>query len=214
MYLHKTSQIIQRAFPNFVWHKATSEKIIYLTFDDGPIPNETEYVLDLLQLAGAKATFFCVGDNVRKHPDIFKRILREGHEVGNHTYNHLNGWNSNLDTYIQNVEACRQVMTQVAKDAGIPLKLRFFRPPYGRLSPQQSGVIKETYQVVMWDVLTGDFDAKLDPIQCYNKAIKNTEQGSIVIFHDSLKAARTMRHVLPLYLDYFLNKGYRFAALS
>ncbi len=213
MYLHKTAHFIQKAFPSFLWQKPTSEKVLYLTFDDGPIPSETEFVLDTLKLFSAKATFFCVGDNVRKHPSIFGRILHEGHQVGNHTYNHLNGWSTCPQTYLENVGTCTTIMQNTANLLGLDLKVRLFRPPYGRLSRPQSQAIRQQYDIVMWDVLTGDFDQDLSPVVCYEKAVKNTEYGSIIIFHDSLKASRTMRFVLPLYLDYFANLGYRFAAL-
>ena len=203
MYLVKTPKFIQSLFPNFHWKVPTSEKIIYLTFDDGPIPEVTPWVLEQLAQVDAKATFFCVGDNVRKHPEVFQQVLEAGHKVGNHTYNHLNGWTTENIPYFHNVRHCAQLV-----------KSEFFRPPYGRLMPRQSQFLQRHYQIIMWDVLSGDFDQKITQEQCLQNVLQKTQAGSIVVFHDSLKAFDNLSYVLPRALEHFSELGYRFEALS
>lgn len=212
MYWHKTNILIKRFWPEFEWHVPIAPpKTLYLTFDDGPIPYVTDFVLETLQKHDAKATFFCVGDNVEKHPAILERILAQGHQVGNHTFNHLNGWNTPDELYLENIERCKEVLNQyqAASDKLKPL----FRPPYGRLSATQAKVLRPFYRLIMWDVLTADFDNTLSEQKCLRRAIQYTESGSIVVFHDSLKAERNLRYVLPRYLAYFRRAGYQFATL-
>lgn len=206
MYFHKTNFLFRLFYPHFLWIKPPDKKVIYLTFDDGPIPGVTQFVLDALDQYGAKATFFCVGDNVAKHPTVYQQILFAGHAVGNHTFNHLNGWKTDAHSYLSNVEQCSKAMN-------LPQRA-LFRPPYGRVTKEQQQSILREYQVVMWDVLTGDFDRNLLPEKCLKKSIKYTEDGSIVIFHDSLKAEQNLRYVLPRYLEHFAKQGYRFEALT
>ncbi|MBV6652716.1 MAG: polysaccharide deacetylase family protein [Mameliella sp.] len=203
MYLVKTPQIIQNLFPNFTWKIPTNEKVIYLTFDDGPIPAVTPWVLEQLRKYDAKATFFCVGDNIRKHPDVFKQVLNEGHAVGNHTFNHLNGWTTENIPYFHNVRHCATRMDSV-----------LFRPPYGRLKPKQAQFLQRHYRIVMWDVLSGDFDPKISSEQCLSNVINNAEPGSIVVFHDSLKAEDKLREVLPQVLEHYTALGYHFGKLN
>lgn len=203
MYLVKTPSFIQNLFPNFTWRIPTGEKVIYLTFDDGPIPEVTPWVLAQLRAFGAKATFFCVGDNVRKHPDIFKQVIAEGHVVGNHTFNHLNGWATENIKYFHNVRHCANLV-----------KSGLFRPPYGKLKPGQAQFLQRHYRIVMWDVLSGDFDQHLQPEQCYQNVVGKATNGSIVVLHDSLKAAKNLRYCLPKILAYFADKGFRFEALD
>ena len=203
MYLVKTPKFIQSLFPNFTWKVPTTEKVIYLTFDDGPIPEVTPWVLEQLEAYEAKATFFCVGENVKNHPEVFELVQQAGHAVGNHTYNHLNGWGSENIPYFHNVRHCAQLV-----------KTDLFRPPYGRLMPRQAQFLQRHYQIIMWDVLSGDFDPKISAEQCLNNVLHKTRPGSIVVFHDSLKAFDKLQKVLPQILKHFSEKGYRFEALS
>jgi peptidoglycan/xylan/chitin deacetylase (PgdA/CDA1 family) len=203
MYLVKTPQFIQNLFPNFTWRIPSDQKTIYLTFDDGPIPEVTPWVLEELKKYDAKATFFCVGDNIQKHPEVFEAVIDAGHKVGNHTFNHLNGWATENIPYFHNVRHCAQLV-----------KSELFRPPYGRLKPKQALFLQRHYHIVMWDVLSGDFDPKLSEEQCLENVITNSGPGSIVVFHDSLKAEEKLRKVLPTALEYFTSQGYRFESLT
>ncbi len=207
MFLHKSNFLFRWVYPQFLWKIPISEKVIYLTFDDGPIPEVTEYVLSQLAHYQAKATFFCIGDNVRKHPEIFQKLIEGGHSIGSHTFNHLNGWKSgNLD-YIENFEKCTQLLTEKK------VKNNLFRPPYGRIKKAQAVEILKTHSVVMWDVLSGDFSQELSPETVLKKSIRYTENGSIVVFHDSLKARRNLEYALPRYLEHFSGKGFVFKSL-
>ncbi|MBN8677142.1 MAG: polysaccharide deacetylase family protein [Chitinophagales bacterium] len=203
MFFAKTPLLVKALLPQYTWHIPTSEKVVYLTFDDGPIPEATPWVLDLLLQHDAKATFFCVGDNVRKHPEVFQRILQEGHAVGNHTYNHLNGWKTQTFDYLKNVQRCGQMVDS-------PL----FRPPYGALRPSQTRTLKSRYQIVMWDVLSGDYDPEITPEQCLENVLGNVRPGSIILFHDSLKAETRMRYALPKVLEQLGREGWTFRALE
>jgi peptidoglycan-N-acetylglucosamine deacetylase len=204
MYLVKTPQFIQSLFPNYTWRIPTSEKVLYLTFDDGPIPDVTPWVLEQLAQHDAHATFFCVGDNIRKHPEVFQQVVQQGHAVGNHTFNHLNGWVTDDIPYFHNVRHC----------ANLAQHSVLFRPPYGKLKPKQAQFLQRHYRIVMWDVLSGDFDPRLSPEQCLANVVKNVEPGSIVVFHDSLKAEEKLRYVLPRVLEHFAAKGYSFGKLN
>ncbi len=203
MYLVKTPKFIQNLFPNFVWKIPSREKVIYLTFDDGPIPEVTPWVLKTLDQFNAKATFFCVGENVFKHPEVFREVLDQGHSAGNHTYNHLNGWATDNIPYFHNVRHCANLV-----------KSSLFRPPYGRLMPKQAQFLQRHYRIIMWDVLSGDFDPKIDREQCLDNVKMKTRPGSIVVFHDSLKSFEKLQYVLPKVLKHFSEKGYRFEALQ
>jgi peptidoglycan-N-acetylglucosamine deacetylase len=203
MYLSKTPKFIQNLFPGFVWRVPTPDPVIYLTFDDGPIPQVTPWVLDLLSQYGAKGSFFCVGHNIDKHPQVFQRVVAEGHAVGNHTYNHVSGWASDNVPFFHNVRRCAKLVNSA-----------FFRPPYGKLKPRQTQFIQRHYQIVMWDVLSGDFDESITKEQCYLNVIKNAGPGSIIVFHDSLKSEEKLRYALPKVLEFFSKKGYAFEALT
>lgn len=203
MYLVKTPQIIQNLFPNFTWKIPAQEKVVYLTFDDGPIPAVTPWVLEQLKAFDAKGTFFCVGDNVRKYPDVFQQVVDAGHAVGNHTFNHLNGWTTENIPYFHNVRHCANRVNSV-----------LFRPPYGRLKPKQAQFLQRHYRIVMWDVLSGDFDPKISAQQCLSNVVNNAEPGSIIVFHDSLKAKDKLQEVLPKVLRHFAEEGYQFGKLN
>ncbi len=197
MYLVKTPPIVKTIFADFVWHIDTDIKEVYLTFDDGPIPGLTPWVLDVLADFNSKATFFCVGENVKKNRSIFDRIVREGHTIGNHTYNHLNGWNTENEVYLQNVAECDRYM-----------ETNLFRPPYGKMKPSQSSLIKSEKTVVMWDVLSGDFDLSITKEKCLTNVIENYSQGSVIVFHDNIKAEEKLKYVLPSFLEHLAENGF------
>jgi len=203
MYLVKTPKFIQELFPNFTWKIPTEEKVLYLTFDAGPIPGVTPWVLEQLAQYDAKATFFCVGNNIEKHPEVFEEVKAAGHSIGNHTFNHLNGWSSDNLPYFHNIRHCANLTKTI-----------LFRPPYGKLRPRQTQFLLRHYRIVMWDVLSGDFDPNITEEQCLLNVTRNVEPGSIVVFHDSLKAEEKLRYALPKALAYFAEQGYRFEALN
>lgn len=207
MFLHKTNFLMRALYPNFVWRKPSDEKKIYLTFDDGPIPEVTEFVLETLEKYQAKATFFCIGDNISKNPSIFQQIFKDGHSVGNHTFNHLRGWATEDVAYLENVVKCQ---TEIQKN-GHHTKL--FRPPYGRIKLKQANALLPDYEIVMWDVLSGDFSQNLSPEVVLKKTIKHTEAGSIILFHDSIKANERMSYALPRFLEHFSTQGFQFSKL-
>jgi peptidoglycan/xylan/chitin deacetylase (PgdA/CDA1 family) len=210
-YFAKTPWWLKSLYPRCVWDIPAKEKILYLTFDDGPHPTATPYVLDQLQQYNAKATFFCIGKNVAEHGDIYRRVLEEGHRVGNHTFNHYNGWKVRDELYLQNI-----------LQAGKYIDSNLFRPPYGRITRFQVKLltgIKNSpssayFRIIMWDVLSGDFDNTISVAQCARNVIKNVRPGSVVVFHDSEKAFPRMKEALPRVLEYFSKKDYRFDAIG
>jgi peptidoglycan/xylan/chitin deacetylase (PgdA/CDA1 family) len=205
MYLVKSPILLKWYYPTLTWNKSRNEKVIYLTFDDGPIPDVTSFVLNTLKSFNARATFFCIGDNIRKYPAIFEQLKAAGHRVGNHTFNHLKGWKTDDKTYIQNFLECQKL-------TGTDL----FRPPYGRIKKSQIKAIKAQApqtQIIMWDVLSGDFDLNLTPEKCFQNVIKHTNGGSIIVFHDSLKAFDRLQYALPRVLQHFHQLGYTFNTL-
>ena len=202
-------RILPILFPRYTWSKPKRDKVIYLTFDDGPIPDITEWVLDVLQEQHIKATFFCIGDNIRKHPSIFKRILAEGHQIGNHTFNHIKGWNSTLEDYLANVDLCQR---EIQKHRQEPTCL--FRPPYGKIKKNQGKqILAQGFAIMMWTLLTRDYEESLRPEACLKRTLKRLKPGSIIVFHDSLKAERNMKYTLPLLIAYAKEEGYSFARL-
>lgn len=203
MFLASVPNLITKAFPSLIWKIPEREKVLYLTFDDGPIPEATPWVLETLKKHNAKATFFCVGDNVRKHPEIYQQVLDAGHSVGNHTFNHLNGWTTPPKEYIENIE----------KAAGY-IDSNLFRPPRGLIRNPHFQSIKQNYKVIMWNVLSIDYEKKLSPQQCLRNVTKNAKPGSIVVFHDSIKAWKNMSYALPLVLEHFSKLGYQFKSIE
>ena len=225
-YFAKTPIIIQKYFDNYTWKIATDKKEIYLTFDDGPIPEITTWVLQTLAKFNAKATFFCIGDNISKYPDIFKEIINQNHAIGNHTFNHLQGWKTNTYEYLQNIEKTKNLIKRLKIEDQRPktdvkppsnnkqLATNLFRPPYGKISSKQSKtLINKGYEIIMWDVLSGDFDQNLNKESCLQNVTKNVNNGSIIVFHDSEKAFKNLEYTLPKTLEYFTKKGYIFKTL-
>lgn len=201
MYFVKTPWYLKSLYPSLIWD-FPAQGTIYLTFDDGPVPGVTDQVLDMLKMAGAKATFFCIGDNVQKHPDLYQRIINEGHSTGNHTFHHLNGWKTENDQYFNDVELCDDMV-----HSGL------FRPPYGRIGYHQIQEIKKKYKIIMWDVLSGDFDTTINADACTEHVISNATHGSIIVFHDSEKARERVLQTLPVVLNFFGEKGFEFDAI-
>ncbi|TZF81159.1 polysaccharide deacetylase family protein [Pedobacter sp. BS3] len=205
MYLVKTPTLLKWYYNKLTWHKSRTEKKIYLTFDDGPIPDVTPFVLNTLKKFNAKATFFCIGDNIRKHPSIFEAVQADGHAIGNHTYNHLKGWDTPDEVYTENMLKCDELIHS-----------HLFRPPYGRIKRSQVKALKALkpgLDIIMWDVLSGDFDTSLLPENCLKNVTRHTTSGSIVVFHDSLKAFPRLEYALPKALEFWVAQDYSFESL-
>ena len=205
MYPVKTPWIVKRLYPNLLWNRNRDQRCIYVTFDDGPIPIVTPFVLNILKQYDAKATFFCIGENVNKHPDIFEQVKNAGHAIGNHTYNHLKGWKTEDKTYLDNFNKADEL-----------LHTNLFRPPYGRIKKSQIKLLKEVkpdLEIVMWDILSRDYNQKLKPETCLKNVLKHTGNGSIVLFHDSLKAFDRLEYVLPRAMEEWSRKGYEFGVI-
>jgi peptidoglycan/xylan/chitin deacetylase (PgdA/CDA1 family) len=209
MYLVKTPWLLKKLYPECVWDIPVKENVLYLTFDDGPDPEATPFVLDELKKFNAKATFFCLGKNVVEFPDIYKRILFDGHRTGNHSYHHLNGWKVSDKLYFEDIMQARKYI-----DSDI------FRPPYGRITKFQNGLLtksdgkKQLFKIIMWNVLSGDFDFTISPEKCASNVIRNATQGSVIVFHDSQKAFSKIQFALPRVLQYFSDKNYRFEEIK
>ena len=207
-YFIKTPWLIKKIFPSYVWNIPGNVKTIYLSFDDGPHPEITPFVLQELKKYNAKATFFCVGTNVALYPKVYKQIIDEGHAVGNHSHTHPNGWETPVEQYINDV----------AKAANY-IQSNLFRPPYGRIKSKQARGLKsaigsEAVRVIMWDVLSADFDTDFSPQQCLDNVLRNCSNGSIVVFHDSEKAFPNLRYSLPESIKYLAEKGYNFKKIE
>jgi peptidoglycan/xylan/chitin deacetylase (PgdA/CDA1 family) len=205
MYLHKTPKWLGGVFPDILWNINTDAKEIYLTFDDGPVPDVTPWVLEQLEQYNAKATFFMVGDNISKYYMVFTEVLNRQHTLGNHTHNHLNGWNTISQTYIDNISKAEKLLGTNS--------VQLFRPPHGRLKWSQYREIKKSFKIVMWDVLSGDFNSSLSPENCLKNSIRATVPGSVIVFHDSAKSIDKLKYVLPRYLEYFAALNFTFKAL-
>ncbi len=208
MYFIKTPWWLPKLFSqSLIWKMPASiVPTVYLTFDDGPHPVATPFALEALEKYQAKGTFFCIGKNVLAHPEIFKRIKTYGHSVGNHTQNHLNGWHTATATYLANIH-----------DAGSAINSLLFRPPYGRIKRSQVKFLRKSappYKIIMWDILSADFDPNITPQQCLDHVLKHISPGSIVVFHDSAKAWERMSYALPLVLSFCNNKGWICAAIK
>lgn len=208
----KTPFVVKKLFPNYIWEIPTNKKELFLTFDDGPTPSVTDWVLDELKRFNAKATFFCIGNNVRQHPQLFHRILEENHSIGNHTHNHIKGWKTKTNDYLENVfDAEKTIKDQLESS----IQVNLFRPPYGQIKPTQGKKLMELgYKIVMWDVLSFDWEKTVSNQECFDTVVSKSRNGSIIVFHDSLKASNNMKFTLPKVLEYFTEKGYAFRAIS
>lgn len=205
-YLVKTPHLIKLIFRNWVWSFSKKEKALYVTFDDGPTPEVSEWTLNELKKHQAKATFFCIGKNVAQHPKLYQKIIDQGHSIGNHTHNHLNGLKTTTAAYIDNI-AKAEVTLQNNK--------KLFRPPYGKFKRSQAQKLrKKGYKIIMWDVLSADFDTTISPEKCLENVIRYTDNGSIIVFHDSIKARKNLYFTLPKILEYYTEKGYIFKSIS
>lgn len=203
MYLVNAPFFLRWYYPKVTFNRSRKHKKVYLTFDDGPIPEVTPWVLSVLREENVKATFFCVGENITKHPALFQELLDEGHQVGNHTYNHLRGWATDDSTYLNNIARC-QALTQT----------RLFRPPYARAKKSQLQALYPDYEVVFWDVLSGDFDVQLAPEKCYQNVMKHVRPGAIIVFHDNIKAIPRLQYALPKVITALKAQGYTFDILK
>ncbi|WP_405369908.1 polysaccharide deacetylase family protein [Nonlabens sp. Asnod2-A12] len=191
-------------FKNYYWHGNRGEKTVYLTFDDGPTPLVTDYVINLLSQYGFKATFFCIGDKVNRYPETYRLLKNQNHQIGNHTYHHLNAWTTKKNRYLDNIDECSKVA-----------ETKLFRPPYGRItSAVTQRLIKKGYKIVLWDVLSGDFDQSRTSESCLKNLKKNTRNGSIIVFHDSDKSFEKLKVILPEYLAFLKEKGWNSKSIS
>ena len=190
-------------FPGSHWRFNKKEKVVYLTFDDGPIPEITPWVLELLDKYNIKATFFCVGDNVRKHPEIYQQVIDRGHQIGNHTFHHLQGLKKTTKTYLKDV-----------KEASTLIKTKLFRPPHGHMRVPQFFMLRKHFKVVMWDVVTRDYSRLMTSEQVFNNVKKYTRKGSVIVFHDSIKAGNRMKESLPKSIEWLLEQGYSFRLIE
>lgn len=213
-YWIKTNTLIKKIFSNYVWDVSNTENKIYLTFDDGPIPEITEWVLEELKKHDAKATFFCIGNNIEKHPEIFEKVINDGHSVGNHTFNHRNGWKTSTEEYLENTKLCETLLSNMQSKI-CNLKPKLFRPPYGKIKPSQSEKLLQLgYKIIMWDVLSADYDTSISPEKCLENVLQNVSSGSIVVFHDSVKAFPNLEYTLPKAMKYWKEKGFVFDKLD
>jgi peptidoglycan/xylan/chitin deacetylase (PgdA/CDA1 family) len=204
MFKHTIPSILPLILHSLTWKVKTKDNDVFLTFDDGPHPEITPWVLQELKKYDAKATFFCIGHNIEKYPNTYQQILALGHSVGNHTYNHLNGWRHSQKDYFNNIEACAKVV-----------KSNLFRPPYGRIVPWQIAKLKaKGYNIVMWNILTCDYDKNVDAAKAIATSVNATKAGSIIVFHDSAKAEAQLKKILPEVLQQLSQNGFQFKALS
>lgn len=206
-YFIKTPIFIKFILNRWVWSFSKKEKNLYLTFDDGPTADITEWTLNELNKYNAKATFFCIGKNIEEHPELFQNISTQGHTIGNHTNNHLNGSKTPWKDYLLNFEKAEKHFDNI--------NTKLFRPPYGKLKISQAKKIrKKGYKIIMWDVLSADFDITISKEKCLKNVIKNTQNGSIIVFHDSLKASEKLKYVLPKILEYYTAEGFSFKSIN
>ena len=209
-YWIKTNAFIKKLFRNYVWDIPNTENKIYLTFDDGPTPEITEWTLHELEKYKAKATFFCIGNNIEKHPEIFEKVIAKGHFIGNHTFDHLNGWKTSTEEYLENSKRCEAEICNLKSEI-----CNLFRPPYGKIKASQAKKLRQQgYKIIMWDVLSADYDPSISKEKCLENVIQNVKSGSIIVFHDSVKAFPHLEYTLPEALKYWAAKGFIFEKLA
>lgn len=204
-YFVKKPRWIRKFYGDSIWEISTTEKVLYLTFDDGPDPDETPFVLEILKKYNAKATFFCIGENVARYPHIYQNIIAEGHSVGNHTHSHIDGWKTKNKKYYEDIQqACDLIDSKL------------FRPPFGHITWKQVQALKDERQLqtILWNVLSADFDETTSKEKCLQNVIQNATSGSIILFHDSKIASKNMRYALVNVLEHFTNLNYRFRQLQ
>jgi len=210
---YKTPKLVHRMFPKRVWTFPKESNAVFLTFDDGPIPIITPWVIQELKKHNAKATFFCIGENIKKYPEIFSGLISDGHSIGNHTYNHLNGWKTTVSEYIKNVDLSETEATKWKinnPQSAISNQQSIFRPPYGRITSKQSKILQERgYKIIMWDILSADYNTSISEEKCLQNVLKSIAPGSIVVFHDSVKAEKNLRYALPKVLEFINEKGWK-----
>lgn len=205
-YWVKTNWLIKRLFRNMIWSVKTTDRHVYLTFDDGPIPEITPWVLEQLQVYNYKATFFCIGENAARNPEIVQQILKAGHRIGNHTYNHVNGWKTTNKEYEANIKRCQEQLNKSDSNKKLPL---LFRPPYGKITGRKAKLARKLgYKIIMWDILSADFDSSISKEQCLKNVMSNIRPGSIIVFHDSIKAFPHLQYVLPKVVAHLKVNGY------
>jgi peptidoglycan/xylan/chitin deacetylase (PgdA/CDA1 family) len=202
MYKYTIPRFLERITPSITWKVKTIDKAVYLTFDDGPHPEITPWVLGELAKFSGKGTFFCVGENVARFPETYHSVIAAGHSVGNHSYNHLNGWKTDNATYFDNIAKCAE-----------EVKSNLFRPPYGRITFSQHWYLKKKYEIIMWDLLTRDYEMNLNTDESLAQIKKNIRHGSIIVFHDSVKAEKNLKILLPQVLQYLHNSGFEMRRL-
>lgn len=204
----KTPDLIKHYLGGYIWDKPNTERKIYLTFDDGPIPEVTPWVLEVLREFNIPATFFCVGENISKYPDIFSQVINDGHRIGNHTFNHLKGWKTSTTNYLDNIEKTQNAIVEHG------LRTHLFRPPYGKLTPAQTkAILQLNYEIVMWTVLSKDYRKTLSSEKVLDNIVSNTTSGSIIVCHDNIKAFDNLKAVLPQAIEMLLEKGFVFGEL-
>ena len=202
MFIEQPPKLLRVLYPKAIWRMNPNEKAVYLTFDDGPIPEITPWVLDLLDTYGIKATFFMVGDNVRKHPETFQMVVDRGHRIGNHTFNHIRGFEFPSENYLANTDKANEMM-----------KTDLFRPPHGHMRWAQYHALKKYYKIIMWDLVTRDYSKRVTKEQVFEIVKKYVRNGSIITFHDSLKAETNMKYALPRSIEWLKEQGYEFRVL-
>lgn len=196
----KTPKFVEHVLPNLVWNVHDDDQALFLTFDDGPTPEITDWTLDVLHTYNAKATFFCIGKNVEQHPQLYQRILDEGHAVGNHTQNHVKGWKTKTPDYMAEVEKAATLINS-----------KLFRPPYGQIKPKQAKVLSnQGYNIIMWNILSFDWNKSVTPKECLDNVLLHADSGDIIVFHDSIKASKNMMFALPKVLEHFKKEGFKF----